>query len=166
MTNISKIGINQIDEFKKLRLEALRLDPKAFGESYENIKDKKSLYWSNEVSNKNTSWFAYKDGKNYIGIAQVKYAMLIKFSHIAKISGVYIRKEYRGKGMGYLFLSELIDRILSNKKITKIKIIANMSQENAIKLYTKIGFKKVGILKREFKIGRNYMDAVQMEFLR
>lgn len=64
----------------------------------------------------------------------------------ADITNIAVLPEYRGKGIG----SKLIDAIFSKareKHITHIRLEVRQSNEQAIKLYERKGFAKIGIRK-------------------
>ena len=71
-----------------------------------------------------------------------------------------IKKRRRGVGLG------LLHKLLDMAKKEKIKrIILEVSKNNiaAINMYKKLGFKKVGIRKKYYRIGVSFLDAYLME---
>ena len=77
---------------------------------------------------------------------------------------VYVRKEFRGKGIGTMILRKLVDEA---KKASHHSIIARLDAGNeaSIALHTNVGFREVGRLREVgFKFGR-WLDIVVMEIL-
>lgn len=163
---IRKLIIDDWEKFKKIRLEALELEPQAFGDSYSILSKKKDNYWKKELSNKKQVWYGVFDNENLVGIGSIKFVKTLKFDHIAHLSGIYVRKEYRGRGVGKLLFKTRIDEAFKNPYIRKIKLIVNLSQENAIDLYKSFGFKVVGKMEKEFRIDSVYFDAYLMELIK
>ncbi len=79
------------------------------------------------------------------------------------VLGIIVKKKYRDLGIG----RQLIEMaILESKKLNdKEKIILSCFSNNyrALQLYKKIGFKIVGVRKKQFFMDSNYYDEVLME---
>lgn len=163
---ILKLTSKKWSEFKDIRLEALKLVPQAFGDSYSVLARKDNMFWRSELGLKSPVWYGVVDKSGIIAIGCIKYAKALKFSHIAKLSGIYVAKEFRGRGIGSLLVKALIETAFSNSKIRKLKLIVNISQSDAIALYKNFKFKKVGDLKEEFNIDGVFYDAYLMELQR
>ncbi|MFZ3301256.1 MAG: GNAT family N-acetyltransferase [Microgenomates group bacterium] len=163
---IEKLTAKNLQEFRSIRLEALRLEPQAFGDTYEVLDKKNDNFWIKQLSSKSQVWYGAYAGDSIVGIGSIKYAKALKFNHIAHLSGIYVKKEYRGQGIGKLLFKTRIDEAFNNEKIKKLKLIVNISQTNAIGLYESYGFKKVGDLEAEFKIGNIFYDAYLMELFK
>lgn len=172
MSNLNNnIDIRKIDEsciqlFKETKLEALKLEPQAFGEDYETLEKKKENFWKKYISNRKQVWYGAFANNEIVGIGSIKYAKQKKFSHIAHLSGIYVKQEYRGQGIGRMLFEKRIAEAFLNPKVVKLKLIVNTSQTNAINLYKSCGFEIVGEMKKEFKIGQNYYNAYLMELLK
>ena len=87
----------------------------------------------------------------------------IKNAHNAEIFGFYVRKEYRGQGLGDKLMGNAIEKIRNNEAILKIKVKVNPKQKAAIKLYEKYGFSEDGrrVNAVKLKTGK-YCDLVHM----
>lgn len=163
---VRKLEINDWEVFKKIRLEALELEPQAFGDSYSVLTKKKENYWKKELSNRKQVWYGAFDNDLIVGIGSIKFVKKLKFDHIAHLSGIYVQKEHRGQGVGKLLFKTRIEEAFKNPYIRKIKLIVNLNQENAIGLYKSFGFKVVGKMEKEFRIGSDYFDAYLMELVK
>lgn len=160
---IYKLNASQWQEYKDLRLEALREDSQAFGASYGESLDLLDEEWQDEFENR----------KGFILVASqdLKLQAMVgayqeegeKMKHIAYVWGVYVRKERRGKGIGKMLMESLLEEIAKNKEIEKIDLNVNTSQLSAVHLYEKLGFKIAGTLHSELKIGTKYYDEHVME---
>jgi ribosomal protein S18 acetylase RimI-like enzyme len=163
---IKKLNSKDWKEFKNIRLEALKLEPQAFGDSYSILSKEKDDFWKENLSSKWQTWYGVFEDQKLVGIGSIKYAKALKFNHIAHLSGIYVKKEYRKRGLGKLLFKTRIDDAFRNEKIKKLKLIVNKSQENAIGLYKSLGFKIVGDLEAEFRINDTFYDAYLMELLK
>lgn len=163
---IEQLTTKNWHEFMIIRLEALELEPQAFGDSFSVLSKKKDNYWKKELSNKKQVWYGVFDNENLVGIGSIKYVKSLKFSHIAHLSGIYVTKSHRGQGIGKMLFKSRIDEAFKNDKIKKLKLIVNTSQTNAISLYKSFNFREVGKLEDEFKVGDTFYDALLMELIR
>ena len=166
MNELRKLDLSNLDEFKYVRLEALQNEPHAFGDDYETLVKKGSEYWTDQLSNNQRVWYGVFNENKLVGIGSIKYARQKRFSHIAHLSGIYVKQEYRGQGIGRMLFEKRIEEAFLNPKVVKLKLIVNTSQTNAINLYKSCGFEVVGEMKKEFKVGQSYYNAYLMELLK
>ena len=72
--------------------------------------------------------------------------------------GIAITKKWRGKGIGYILLNELIQR--SEKKWHPKNIYLHVVSANtkAYQLYESLGFRKIALLPQWFEYNKRYLD--------
>jgi len=72
--------------------------------------------------------------------------------------GIAIAKKWRGKGIGYILLNELIQR--SEKKWHPKNIYLHVVSTNtkAYQLYESLGFRKIALLPQWFEYNKRYLD--------
>lgn len=80
--------------------------------------------------------------------------------HKAYIFGYYVRSDQQGKGIGKLFLDEILP-ILKKDGFKKVCLTVSTKNTAAVKLYEKIGFTVKGTRANEFGPGedRYYMEC-------
>ena len=159
MVEYKKLPVERWREFKEIRLFALRKDWIAFGIAYEDEADFTEAEWKTKMKN---IIFALDDDI-IIGLVEYKFEVLTKMKHIAYINDLYVQKEYWGMGIGRALMEKAIFLIRQNKKIEKIKLVADPIQTRAIALYEKLGFVKTVLIKKELKYKGNYYDDLHME---
>ena len=86
-----------------------------------------------------------------------------KTRHIAEIFGVYVRSDYRGRGIGTMLLEYALSTIRTNARVIKVKLAVNPEQRAAVRLYGKMGFLEVGRFRKEIRVDDRYYDMVAME---
>lgn len=163
---VRRLTVDDLPVFRGIRLEALELEPQAFGDSFSVLSKKKDNYWKKELSNKWKTWYGVFNNNELVGIGSIKFVKSLKFNHIAHLSGIYVKKDQRGKGIGKLLFKTRIDEAFKNEKIKKLKLIVNTSQTNAISLYKSFNFREVGKLEAEFRLNDTFCDALLMELTR
>jgi RimJ/RimL family protein N-acetyltransferase len=89
------------------------------------------------------------------------YSKTGSMGHVAEM-GTWIRKDYRGKGIGKSLAREAFDFARENG-FEKIFMGVMAHNKHALAFYRKIGFRKVGIAKRQVRLKGAYHDEVYME---
>ena len=159
MITIQRLGEDRWQDYRDLRLEALKNKPWVFSSSWEEEQLFPEAVWRQRIGN---VLFAIVDNKP-AGTIAVFYNNRPKTKHVCEIFGVYLRKEYRGQGIGNLMLEAALTEINTCKGITKIKIGVNPTQKVAEHLYRKHGFKPIGHLTKELYVDGKFFDELLME---
>lgn len=162
---IKKASLKDWKNYKEIRLDALEKDPESFGSSYEEEKKRSEKIWKNKLSEKNRIALIAVKERRVVGILIIMFESGIKLAHIANIFSVYVKKEYRGKGISTELMREALKLIESRKGTRKINLHVTTNQLPAINLYKKFGFKIVGELKKELKIKNDYYNSYVMELI-
>ncbi|MDF5733620.1 MAG: GNAT family N-acetyltransferase [Rhizonema sp. PD38] len=151
------------EDYRNIRLKALSKNPDSFGTMYDEevIKTIDEFRDRIPVDNNNFILGGYED-KELIGIVAFHQELRIKVRHKAYIRSMYVKQEYRGKGIGKLLLNELIQRakILNEIEILLLDVVTTNS--SAKKLYLSCGFQIYGIEKMAYKFDNQYFDMELM----
>lgn len=160
---IRKLTKHDAEDYRKIRLKALYNNPDSFGTIYheEAIKTIDKFRDRIPVDNNNFILGWYQD-KELIGIVAFYQEERIKFWHKAYIRSMYVKQEYRGKGIGKLLLNELIERTkaINEIEILLLDVVAN--NISARQLYLSFGFQTYGIEKMAYKSNYQYFDLEYM----
>lgn len=118
----------------------------------------------NYIENVNTSnsimLVAIIDGK-IVGSTSLSAGTRSRVKHTGEM-GITVRKAYWNCGIGSLLLGELLNFAKKTKIIRKVNLIVKKDNLNAIRLYEKYGFKKEGLVTREFLVNGKFYDSVHM----
>jgi len=119
--------------------------------------------------------------KNTIGDkTKAVFALIYKSEHIGSISidridqkskkgslGIFIgEKNIWNKGIGTIATQKMVRYGFNKLKLHKIFLCVFPKNERAIKIYQKLGFKKEGYLKDEFKKKGRFRDLIQMAIIK
>ncbi|MFX1530276.1 MAG: GNAT family N-acetyltransferase [Promethearchaeota archaeon] len=99
---------------------------------------------------------------NIIGQCEISHSEWDAGSHVG-ILGIIVKKKYRDLGIGIKLIDIAIreSKKLNNKE--KIILSCFSTNERALHLYRKLGFKEVGVRKKQFLMDSKYYDEVLME---
>ena len=151
------------DEWQKayeIRVESVRNEPCAFGQSVEQAVATSENEWRTRLSRK--EYLFAKHNNTIVGIACVVTEGAAKVQHVGIIFSVYVKSEYRGKGVGKKLLQAILE-LAKERKLLKVRLYAAVTQKTAIALYESLGFYKMADFKQEMLIGEKYIDEIAME---
>ncbi len=75
--------------------------------------------------------------------------------------GIAISREYRGAGIGGAMLRTLLDQCV-RRGLHTVELEVLMTNPRAMRLYERLGFRKVGVLKKKVNRGGRFIDVVVM----
>lgn len=162
---IYKITSNDWKKFKEIRLDALKNESEAFAASFEEKTKSSNEEWINKLEDDKNFIYVADDGGNVCGMAGAYQEKGEKIKHLANLWSFYVKKEYRGKGIGGQLMQALLEEFRETGEIKKVKLYVNTKQLSAIKLYESFGFEIVGTLHNEMKIDGKFFDLYVMEKL-
>jgi ribosomal protein S18 acetylase RimI-like enzyme len=162
---VKRATLEDWKNYKEIRLDALQKNPESFGRAYEEEKNRSENEWKSKLEDKNRTTLLVLDGKKAVGILGIIFESSARVAHIADIISVYLKEEYRGKGIASQLMEEAIKVIKSRKITKKVKLNVTTNQLPAVNLYKKFGFRIVGELKNEMNVNGKYYNSYVMELL-
>jgi len=113
-----------------------------------------------KIDETNSVLFGAFDDGNLVGYVNVLRGDANRIRHSAYIA-MGILLSYTGQGIGKLLLNK-VDEWARKYGVTRLELTVMAHNENAIKLYEKMGFNKEGIKKNSILIDGNYIDEYYM----
>ena len=132
--------------------EEKKLSFKDFYKNYKNINDKKlpflvALY-----------------GEKVVGIAYLNQFREKSGYRFTVENTIYIHNNYVNKGIGSKLLKALINLSKKNKNIKLIiAVIGSIDSQSSIKIHQKLGFKKVGKIKKVGFKKNKWIDSIFLQ---
>lgn len=156
-------------EYKGLRTEAVSKSAVAFGNTEKEIVSSQNSKWQQKLKesleNSGNFWVFAEDNGKLVGMMGAYQGDIEKTEHNATIVGVYVNENYRGLGLSTKMYEVLFKKLKKNKKISRLDLEVTTTQNSAINLYKKLGFKETGILHKQLKYKGKYYDQLSMEKL-
>lgn len=97
-----------------------------------------------------------------VSVAQISCLSRKRISHNAEIA-LSVKKAHWQKGIGRHMMEELLAFARNTGVIRTVSLGVRADNENAVHLYEKLGFKKVGVHKDYFLIRGEYFDELLMD---
>lgn len=149
--------------FQALRLFALEDAPSAFGSSYEE----ESRFSTSTIEGRlavrpDRGPFGAFEGDRLVGLVALGREGMKKLSHKVMLWGLYVRPEFRSKGIGRALLVEALALARSVPEILQVSLRVNASNAGAIRLYESLGFKSFGREPGSIRINGEFHDEIHM----
>jgi ribosomal protein S18 acetylase RimI-like enzyme len=148
---------------RELRLEALQLNPEAFGSDYEREAHQPVTIWEERLKSKTNAIFIATNSTHLVGMLGIFLSDLVKQRHNASIYGVYVRPAWRGQDLGKRLLETSLAWARQHElKYVKLAVVS--SNVTAISIYHKAGFHIFGIDRAVLFHAGVYYDELLMAY--
>jgi len=156
------LTLEDINDYKSIRLELLKHNPKSFGSSFEEESMFTIERWESRLQNQNARSFGAYDGKEIVGLCVLVKNPRMKMKHKATLNSMYVKPTHRGKGISKRLLSEVFQHVQENKiEILTLSVVSD--NVGAMKLYKNLGFVEEGMEKKAIKYDNEYFDLILMQ---
>lgn len=126
-------------QYRKVRLDSLKLHPDCFGSKYLEQVNLQTLYFERLIEEgcKNHIMLGAFDGSKLVGLCGVTP----QSTDTADITQMYVESSYRGNSIGVNLLSLAQKYASTEFKVTTLKLDVYPDNQSAIRAYEKSGFK-------------------------
>ena len=162
---IRKLQPHESAIYREVRLACLKNAPQFFGSTYEEeiLNPKFSFETYIETDSPDHVMFGAFDGERLIGITGFNRMARKRASHRGELVQVFVEPGYRGQNIGEKLLRHVLEYAFALDGIEQVQLSVIASNQTAIKLYEKLGFKSFGVQPKYFKVGDSYMDQQFMQ---
>ncbi|MBX5225631.1 MULTISPECIES: GNAT family N-acetyltransferase [unclassified Rhizobium] len=137
---IRLIGGDEVEAFRRIRLEALRADPSSFASRYEDWEILSLQEWRDRLSE--PVFIAFQEGEP-VGIMGLFRQRPSKMAHRATIVMVYVCAKLRGTGLAVKLLETISDHA-RDIGIRQLELFVSAENSAAMRFYQRQGFAEIG----------------------
>ena len=153
--------LNEADArmYQEVRLSALKNNPEAFGSTYERELEFTLEFVAERLKPSRDKFVlgALKDN-TLLGTVTFMRENGLKICHKGDVFGMYVKPEYRRKGLGKSLMNELIKEAKKCDGLEQIRLTVVSNNTSAKKLYQSLGFEIYGVEKNALKFNHQYFD--------
>jgi RimJ/RimL family protein N-acetyltransferase len=144
--------------YREIRLEALRLNPEAFGSTFEAESVRPPAHFSERVGG--CPVFGAFGDAELVGMAGFLGREGLKDAHKGMLWGMYVRPGSRNAGVGRRLAEAVIDFARQHVELLQLAVVSD--NEPARRLYASLGFVEYGIERKALKQDDRYYDEILM----
>jgi ribosomal protein S18 acetylase RimI-like enzyme len=144
--------------YRDIRLEGLRCNPEAFGSTFETENARPLTFFSERLGGSESFGAFY--GEELVGIAGLLIRPGQKEAHKSLLVGMYVRPSARKAGIGRKLVETIIE--CARERVELIQLAVVSDNEQARRLYERLGFVEYGLEKKALKQYGRYYDEVLM----
>ena len=157
------LGNDDLDRYRRLRLEALRTEPTAFGSSYEIEASAKADKYRDRLTGSAENYvLGAWSADQLIGIGGFVRETAPKRQHIGSVWGVYVTASFRGHGLGRRLLATMIERARELQGLEHMLLSVTSENAAALSLYRALGFTAWGTEPAALKVDGVDYDEIHM----
>ncbi|MEZ5713921.1 MAG: GNAT family N-acetyltransferase [Paracoccaceae bacterium] len=157
-TEIRRLGQDDLELFRQLRLEALRLEPASFANTVEDWEALAEAEWRRRLE---APVFAAFRGGAPVGMMGLLRQGGRKMAHRASLIMVYLRGDQRGSGLAGAMLAHVVDAARRDG-IAQLELHVSAENPAAIRFYLRQGFAEVGRIPGAVREGGRESDDLLM----
>jgi ribosomal protein S18 acetylase RimI-like enzyme len=156
--NIKILSSEDWQKLRDIRLFGLKSDPHAFGGSFDEEIHRQEPDWRKRLENPDRVFAAVEENNVFISLAGALKDEEGNWMLVA----VYTLPEVRGKGHAQN-LTKLVIEEVKKKGAQSIRLMVNVDQADAVRVYEKTGFQITKTIKGEKMGDRKLHDEYLME---
>lgn len=161
MYAIRPLGPDDVDAYRQVRLEALRLHPDAFGAAYEDELQLEREQVRDRLSAPHFTRFGAFAPGELVGLVGLQIHAGSKERHKARLFSMYVDAAHRRTGLA----EQLIETVIAGARdagalVLQLTVAAHNTR--AQQLYRRMGFIVYGVERRSLKVGDQFYDEQLM----
>jgi ribosomal protein S18 acetylase RimI-like enzyme len=144
--------------YREIRLEALERHPEAFGASFDDEMAQPIAAYERRIVQSEV--FGGFVGPSLMGIARFSIEPGPKRRHVGVLTGMYVREAARGTGLASGLVLNVIEA--ARGRVERLHLIVTATNERALRLYRRHGFRIYATEAGALKVGGEYFDEHMM----
>jgi ribosomal protein S18 acetylase RimI-like enzyme len=158
MIVIRRLTLQDVADYRRIRLESLRESPDSFGTTYESARARPLSFFEGRLTE--ASVYGAYDGAAIVGTVCFSADTGPKDRHKGHLTAMYVAPAARRRGVG----ARLIEALIGDARdvVEQVLLSVVVGNTSAINLYERLGFTAYGVEPRALKAGDRYLDEVLM----
>jgi ribosomal protein S18 acetylase RimI-like enzyme len=149
------------DEFRRVRLDALRLHPEAFAAAYEDECLLDRAQFAEKLVMPGLTRFGAFTRQQMVGLVGLQVPSGFKVRHKAHLFSMYVADGHRRTGLADQLVQAVIDAArASGAAVLQLTVTAGNAPAQS--LYKRMGFQNYGLERRALKVGDRFYDEELM----
>jgi ribosomal protein S18 acetylase RimI-like enzyme len=149
------------DEFRRVRLDALRLHPEAFAASYEDECVLDAAQFAERLTTPGLTRFGAFAREEMVGLVGLHLPSGPKVRHKAHLFSMYVAAGHRRTGLADRLVQAVIDAAREAGALV-LQLTVTAGNAPAQLLYKRMGFQVYGVERRALKVGDRFYDEELM----
>jgi ribosomal protein S18 acetylase RimI-like enzyme len=155
------LGVDDVDEFRRVRLDALRLHPEAFTASYEDESALDRAQFAERLTTPGLTRFGAFTHAEIVGLVGLQIPNGAKVRHKAHLFSMYVADGHRRSGLADQLVQAVIDAARKAGALV-LQLTVTAGNTPAKRLYEHKGFQVYGIERRALRMGNRFYDEELM----
>jgi ribosomal protein S18 acetylase RimI-like enzyme len=161
MYQVRALGVDDADDYRRIRLDALRLHPGAFGSAYEDEAVLDRTQFAERLAAPGFTRYGGFAADELVGLAGLQMRTGAKERHKARLFSMYVAAAHRGGELA----QRLIEAVIAGARDAGALVVQlSVAADNppAQRLYRRMGFTVYGVERRSLKVGDHFHDEELM----
>ena len=158
---VRALGVEDVEEFRRVRLDALRLHPEAFAASYEDETVLDRLQFAERLTTPGLTRFGAFAQQEMVGLVGLQVPSGSKVRHKAHLFSMYVADGHRRTGLADRLVQTVIDAAREAGALL-LQLTVTAGNMPAQRLYSRMGFQVYGIERRALLVGDRFYDEELM----
>jgi ribosomal protein S18 acetylase RimI-like enzyme len=136
---LRRLGADEVEPLRELRLRALREDPGAFAETYEEARARPLEDWASWAADESRVIVVAIDGERWVGMV----ACRLLEGHSSWLTALWVEPAARGAGLGSRLIEAAADWA-REQGAAAVELSVTTNNDTAATLYARAGFAETG----------------------
>jgi ribosomal protein S18 acetylase RimI-like enzyme len=148
--------------FRRVRLDALRLHPTAFGANYEDeVRTTPAALAARLLEPPSYMFGGFAADGGLVATTALRLQVSAKQRHKGSVFAVYVDAAHRGTGLARALVEAAIARA-RDARLSVVHLTVTLGNDAAHRLYSELGFRTYGIERRGLRVDGVFLDEELM----
>jgi len=159
--SVRPLGLADAENYRRVRLESLRLHPEAFGADYGEEVEQDPAQFAKRLTIPGFTRFGGFADAELVGLAGLQMRSGSKECHKAYLFSMYVNAAHRRSGLA----QRLVEAVISGARdagAVLVHLSVTVGNAPAQRFYRRMGFTVYGVERRSLRVGGRFLDEELM----